>query len=179
MLATKNVSWYTVSRMKQTLDTSYVLTRKLGSDFVERFWSLVKMSQTSDGCWLWCGHIRDGRYGVIWRDGKNRYAHRVAYELTHGAIPGSLRVCHRCDNPPCCRPSHLFLGTQEENIQDMRRKGRNPHPLKLSEKDVLEIRRRYENRKMFKITMQQLADEYGVYKGYISKIIHHQKWRHI
>ena|GEM_PF-6171087 len=61
----------------------------------------------------------------------------------------------------------------------MRHKGRNPHPLKLNEQNVLEIRRRYANRGIIRVTMQQLADKYGVYKGYISKIIHHQKWRHI
>ena len=61
----------------------------------------------------------------------------------------------------------------------MRRKGRNSHPLKLTEQAVLEIRRRYADRKLVKVTMQQLGDEYGVYKGYISKIIHRQKWRHI
>lgn len=100
-------------------------------------------------------------------------------ELANAEIPEGMRVCHSCDNPPCCRPGHLFLGTQEENIHDMRRKGRNPHPLKLTEQDVLEIRRRYANRKNDRVTMQQLADEYDVYKGYISKLIHRQKWRHI
>lgn len=151
----------------------------IGSSFTERFWSRVEMSLMPNGCWLWRGQISQRGYGVVRKSGKHQYAHRVSYELTNGVMPREMRVCHRCDNPPCCRPSHLFLGTQEENIHDMRRKGRNPHPLKLSESDILEIRHRYANREAVKISMQQLANEYGVVKGYISKIIHRQKWRHI
>jgi uncharacterized protein involved in tolerance to divalent cations len=161
-------------------DSQPNVIRRIGSDFAERFWSKVEISPEGNSCWVWHGQIaQTNGYGVTWKDGKHHYAHRVAYELEHSEISTGMRVCHSCDNPPCCRPSHLFLGTQEENIQDMRRKGRNPHPLKLTEHDVLEIRRRYENRNVAKVTMQQLADEYGVYKGHISKIIHAQKWRHI
>ncbi|MCA1633246.1 MAG: HNH endonuclease [Acidobacteria bacterium] len=163
--------------MKQHRSTVRITLTGAGG-FAERFWSKVGMKHK--GCWVWQGQIGQANgYGVTYRDGRHQYAHRVAYELKYGAIPPGLRVCHACDNPPCCRPDHLFLGTQEENILDMRRKGRNPHPLKLTEQSVLDIRRRYADREVIKVTMQQLADEYGVYKGYISKIIHRQKWRHI
>jgi hypothetical protein len=166
--------------MKQPIQTRlHLKLRRLGSDFAERFWFKVDALSKPQGCWVWHGQIGHNGYGVTWKDGRHQYAHRVAYELMYGTIRAGLRVCHSCDNPPCCRPGHLFLGSQEENIFDMRRKGRNPHPLKLSEHNILEIRRRYAERKVVKVTMQQLADEYGVYKGYISKIIHRQKWRHI
>jgi hypothetical protein len=165
--------------MKQQELQPYTNGRRIGSGFAERFWSKVEVSLENNSCWLWHGQIQPSGYGVTWKDGRHHYAHRLAYELEHGEISRGMRVCHFCDNPPCCRPSQLFLGTQQENIQDMRRKGRNPQPLKLTEHDVLEIRRRYENRKVVKVTMQQLANDYGMSKGYISKIIHVQKWRHI
>ncbi|HEX8653528.1 MAG TPA: HNH endonuclease signature motif containing protein [Pyrinomonadaceae bacterium] len=165
--------------MKQCAATLRVAQRHIGSNFAERFWSKVELSSESNGCWLWRGRVLRSGYGTAWKDGTYQYAHRIAYELKYGEIPEGMCVCHKCDNPPCCRPDHLFIGSQEENMHDMRRKGRNSHPLKLTEQAVLEIRRRYADRKLVKVTMQQLGDEYGVYKGYISKIIHRQKWRHI
>lgn len=91
------------------------------SPFIPYFWSLVKKTDT---CWVWQGDMSKG-YGRIWR-GKRRYAaHRVAYELAHGEIPGGLLVCHHCDNKPCVRPSHLFAGTHKGNMQDWTKKGLN------------------------------------------------------
>lgn len=85
------------------------------------FWSRVAKGT---GCWEWQG-ARVGRgYGHLRFGQKYTYAHRVAWELTNGRIPSGLVVCHRCDNPPCCRPEHLFIGTQAENLQDMAAKRR-------------------------------------------------------
>ena len=79
----------------------------------------------SGGCWIWVGNIHpDFGYGRLFFEGKNLLAHRVSYELHHGTIRGGMFVCHRCDNPPCVNPEHLFLGTQKDNMQDMSRKGR-------------------------------------------------------
>src|SRR5882762_2045859 len=86
-----------------------------------RFWNRVK--KIKGGCWLWLG-AKDARgYGRVGADqaegGGTRLSHRVAYELTHGKIESSLFVCHSCDNPSCCNPKHLFVGTALDNNRDM------------------------------------------------------------
>lgn len=85
----------------------------------QRFWSKVDR-RGPDECWPWLAAKSATRYGVF---DKTR-AHRVAYALTHGLIPEGRIVCHRCDNPPCCNPAHLWLGTPKDNTADMVAKGR-------------------------------------------------------
>jgi hypothetical protein len=87
----------------------------------ERFWSKV---DRSGDCWLWIGAKDEEGYGFQKILGRMWHASRVSWKIAHGDIPDGLLVLHKCDNPPCIRPSHLFLGTQKENIADAMRKGR-------------------------------------------------------
>jgi hypothetical protein len=111
-------------------------------------------------------------------------AHRLAYALTHGAIPNGLFVCHRCDNPKCCNPKHLFLGTPLDNVSDCVRKGRraktkghyndgaaNSHA-KLSGDDVGAIRRRVASGER----QTAIAKEFGVDKGTVWRLVHGRTW---
>ena len=138
--------------------------------FEERFWSKVAR-QAGDECWLWlAGRDKDG-YGYFFKPAGKDRAHRIVWEITHGSIPDGLCVCHRCDNPSCVRPDHLFLGTNIDNIADRDRKGRackgEAHPYwngnkgsanpyaKLSDDDVRAIRQDPRRK-------AQIARDYGV-----------------
>lgn len=92
----------------------------------ERFWRSVE--KTDAGCWNWRGSVNTHGYGQI-RAASGEYttAHRVSWELTNGPIVDGLWVLHRCDNPRCVRPDHLFLGTPADNAQDMYAKKRDRH----------------------------------------------------
>lgn len=98
--------------------------------FVERFWSRVARAD-GDLCWLWTAARFSSGYGRVALPRANgspqtlEGAHRMAWILTNGPIPANLWVLHRCDNPPCCRPEHLFLGTHTDNMRDMTQKGRH------------------------------------------------------
>lgn len=95
-------------------------------DKVIRFWSKVPIG--AEGCWEWKAGLSPRGYGQFWDTGTNRGAHRYAYEQVIGPIPEGLFVCHRCDNPACVRPDHLFLGTQQDNMSDKQSKGRCGRP---------------------------------------------------
>lgn len=162
--------------MKRTnYDKDYILAR-------------IKVDQKT-GCWNWTRMKKPLGYGVIAvRVGRRdqpqfqKMAHRVAYELWKGA-PGELFVCHKCDNPPCCNPDHLFLGTAKDNFEDAvakgRMTGRPPHlkgerigTSKLTTLDVCEIRASTGPHK-------PIADKFGVSATLICMIRNKTCWRHL
>ena len=85
---------------------------------------LNRVSKASNGCWIWTGSLTAGSYGQTRYNGKLWRAHRLFYTLFKSEIPNKLMVCHHCDNPQCVNPDHLFLGTNQDNLSDMVRKGR-------------------------------------------------------
>ena len=88
-----------------------------------KFWN--RINKTKD-CWNWTGGCQHNGYGSVYHDGRIKRTHRLSYELHYGNIPRGINVCHKCDNPSCVRPDHLFLGTQKDNVTDMINKGRAP-----------------------------------------------------
>lgn len=120
-------------------------------------------------CWIWQRSCIQGGYGTfVHFGGKGNLAHRFAYELWVGPIPDDTFVLHHCDNPPCCNPEHLFLGTHKDNMRDMVQKRRQTrgehHPRnRLSEAEVKEIR-------MSSLSSRKIAPVYGVNARHIRHI---------
>jgi hypothetical protein len=150
----------------------------------DRFWSKVDKPSPEE-CWLWLGSTDSHGYGSFGDKKGNQWhgfpAHRVAWELTNGPIPDGQIACHRCDNPPCVNPRHLFLGTDLDNVRDMDAKGRRVSAraekvgsTKLTWDQVRAIRVEY---RPWKVSMHKLAARYGVHHTVILDIIHNRTWR--
>lgn len=106
----------------------------------------LKLKYNEDtGCLEWIGYRGKKGYGVIYVNGKSTRAHRYSWEMHNGSIPKNMCICHHCDNPACCEISHLFLGTHEENMKDMAKKGRAISPSKLSASSINKIKNKLEN----------------------------------
>lgn len=142
------------------------------TDLIGKFNSLT--DKTGE-CWIWKGH-RSGstRYGGIRIQGKNRRAHRLAYELFNGAIPSGLSVLHHCDVPLCVNPKHLFVGTQLVNMRDASEKGRTWR--KLTPEKVLAIKSLAEKRVM---PQTKIAIRYGVSQTTVAEINIGRKWKNL
>ena len=152
----------------------------------ERFNEKVDRSESSGPCWEWTA-FRDkngyGRIGLGGREDGVGFAHRVAWMLFRGEIPAGKLVLHKCDNPPCVRPSHLFTGTDSDNAFDRSKKGRNrdqfgqKNNLSKIEKEehIREIRRRVAMGE----SQVSIGKIFGVSQSAVSKIVRRKRWGHV
>ena len=153
--------------------------------FEDRFWQKVeKLGQ--DDCWLWSAAVDRHGYGRVGKGGKTTSAHRVSWELHTGSDASGKVIHHRCDNPRCVNPHHLSIGTQRDNLRDMRKKGRAAKPpinrlvgskngaSKLTLTQIVEIR------ELAGVTPQRtVAKRYGISPGQVSRIQTGRRWPNV
>lgn len=147
------------------------------------FWTHV---ERTPGCWLWTGEKNSKGYGRFRKNGQWHLAHRFSWEAFKGPLSDGLCVLHRCDNPRCVNPKHLFLGTQTDNMRDCANKGRLVLPeqkaegtqhysAKLTEDDVRAIRRRFASGE----GQRCIAESFGLKRTTIAAITQGRTWKHV
>lgn len=157
------------------------MRRQFTAKQLTRFWSHVDKSSGPESCWPWTGNRMVNGYGRYSQD----LAHSLVYELTYGSHPEDKPcTCHRCDNPPCCNPSHLFAGSYADNNADRVAKGREGVHVsfgegnglaKLTESDIREIRRRRATGEL----LTSIAADFGINMSNVSQIFRRVTWKHI
>jgi len=133
-----------------------------------------------DECWNWLDRLSNG-YGQMRFNNKAYGAHRFVYEEVYGMIPEGLFICHKCNNPSCCNPNHLYAGTQKDNQKQMVNEGRSAKGemqslSKLTTRDILKIRSLYSTNEKNQI---ELGKIFGVDNATISDITRRKTWKHI
>ncbi len=144
---------------------------------MKRFWDKVD-KRGPDECWLWTAWKDKDGYGRMWLDGKKPQATRVIWASVNGPIPAGLFVLHKCDNPPCVNPAHLFLGTVQDNAEDMMSKGRQSKGekngrAKLTRQQAMDIRANYA---LCRVTQAELGARYGIPQTQVSRIVRNESW---
>ncbi len=149
---------------------------------IERFWARVDRSGGPDACWPWTRGCATGGYGLFCIASKDHRTHRISYYLNSGPFPADLYVCHHCDNPTCVNPSHLFLGTNDDNMRDMVAKGRQNRQRgelcgtsKLVTMDVFALLRRYGDGE----TIKSIASSFGISRSQVIRIVNQERWAHV
>lgn len=159
----------------------------IDNDQKNAFWSKVDITNNTKKCWNWKGAKKPKGYGNVRINGKYLIAHRVAFSLANGNIPSGLMVCHICDNPSCCNPSHLMLGTAKSNAADMVLKDRQKEKIyaargerngnsKLTKSNVIEIRNLYANKLH---NQYELAAIFNVTQTTIGAVVNRKIWGHV
>lgn len=151
--------------------------RMLGS-LQERFERKVLIC--GNGCWEWQGYVAVDGYGSFRFEREGDHTHRWAWRIYRGQIPDNSCVLHRCDNMRCVNPEHLFLGSHADNVIDKIRKGRQPrgescHNARLSEEDVLEIRRMHDAG----IRNKRIACRFDISLTHVGHIVRGRLWKHV
>ena len=156
--------------------------QEIPKEVLNKFVKLITFGSATKDCWTWIGTMRSD-YGQMGFHYRYYLAHVISYALFVGDVPEGMCVCHKCDNPKCVRPDHLFLGTKAENNADRSKKGRNApqsgaHNGRaiLAEGEVIEIRRAH-TAGLF--TYKQLATTYEVKTVTIAKICQRKLWKHV
>ena len=154
---------------------------ELTSSDIARFWAKVSINSEIE-CWNWTAAVDTPGYGQLNVSHHNYLAHRIAYELHYGPVPKGKFVCHTCDNRRCVNPLHLWIGTNDENMADMKQKKRGKSggahgdklpQTKLAESDIVEIRKLYA---AHEFTQQQLAQIFPVSRQTIGEIVRREIW---
>jgi hypothetical protein len=127
-------------------------------------------------CFEYTGSRDDSGYGLIKFEGKTQRTHRVIWTLINGAIPEGMMVLHKCDNPPCCNPDHLFLGTQDDNMKDMVSKGRQANQSGEKNGNNVLNKETVEKIRSEKGTLISVASKYGIGKSTVSLIRRREYW---
>ncbi len=147
----------------------------------ERFedkWEVV----TESGCWLWVARLNKHGYGTFQIGCRSCLAHRVSFEIYRSPIPEGMEILHKCDVRACVNPQHLYVGTQFENMRDRserssweQAKGSQSVRSKLTEEDVLEIRRMSSAGRSY----AELSERFGICKSNVATIVRRETWRHV
>lgn len=150
----------------------------------DRFWKRVLRSDDPEVCWEWSGSRTPQLYGKFYSRGERYgYAHRFSYRLAFGPIPPGMHVCHRCDNPPCVNPNHLFLGTAVDNAADRDAKGRNGKVGKFGEASRTNVLTEGQVREIISLkgslSYRKIATRYGVCYSAIKAIMDRRTWSHL
>lgn len=149
------------------------------------FWNKVNIGKPNE-CWTWNGLVDKCGYGRMHYQRKNWRTHRLAYTLSVEIIPDGNVVMHSCDNPPCCNPTHLTIGTHKDNVYDMMSKGRmkgrrasSQEPgcaPKLTEADVKDIRDEYAKGGT---SYAKLALKYHLHRNYVANVVKRKVWKDV
>ena len=144
-----------------------------------------RIVETKTGCWEYTGARNFYGYGVITLDYKQHRVHRLVYELNIGSIPDGKLVLHKCDNRACCNPDHLFLGTYQDNVDDMVEKGRDSYGQNIGENNgqaILTTDEVYQIRKLLaenRYTQGEIGAMFGVGRGAVKQIKLGYTWKHL